>query len=189
MTKRIIIFLLLLHGLQMQAYPASLSNILPDSSLKHQASELILSHEDGRIIVEPDIWNLYRFLFRNNILQEGADNIMEIPGYLLKGNVIKVVAEDVSGNQKTDSIAICPAENVNAFSPNGDGYNDVFLKGHESTVFDRWGKELYNGKDGWDGNYNGNKVAAGTYFYIRHVRDNSGNIVNEHKGTVTLIRQ
>ncbi|MCF8235512.1 MAG: gliding motility-associated C-terminal domain-containing protein [Bacteroidales bacterium] len=138
MTSKIIIFLLLLLGFQMQAHPAGRHNILPDSSFRQQTSELHLIQAD---------------------------------------------------NQKMDSINVNQTKNVNAFSPNGDGYNDLFLKGYEITVFDRWGKELYKGMDGWDGNFNGNKVAAGTYFFIRHIRDNSGNIVNEHKGTVTLIRQ
>lgn len=189
MTNKIIIFLLLLQGIQMHACPSGRPNILPDSSFRQQASELRLFQEDGRIMVKPDIWNMYRFIFRNNILQQGPENRMDIPGYMLKGDVIKVVVEDMSGNQKMDSIIVNQAENVNAFSPNGDGYNDLFLKGYEITVFDRWGKELYKGKDGWDGNYNGNKVAAGTYFFIRHIRDNSGNIVNEYKGTLSLIRQ
>ncbi len=76
----------------------------------------------------------------------------------------------------------------NAFSPNGDGYNDYFvikgLGGYERVsfkVFNRWGGLVYessnygigDGKDGfWDGKVNrgirvGNgDVPPGTYYYI-----------------------
>ena len=56
----------------------------------------------------------------------------------------------------------------NAFSPNGDGINDVFkvtyksLVKFEATVFNRWGQKMYhwglvNIDDGWDGTAHGNK--------------------------------
>lgn len=63
----------------------------------------------------------------------------------------------------------------NAFSPNGDGQNDVFkvkdgytsiIKFH-GYIFNRWGKKLFEWTDisqGWDGKYNGSDVADGVYF-------------------------
>lgn len=44
----------------------------------------------------------------------------------------------------------------NAFTPNGDGVNDIFEpKGiklqYEMTIYDRWGHVLYNGQKGWSG--------------------------------------
>lgn len=77
----------------------------------------------------------------------------------------------------------------NAFTPNGDQYNDVFLKSSEVRILDRWGKELYHGLEGWDGKYNGNNVAAGTYLFIQSVRDSTGKLINTNKGTVLLIRE
>lgn len=63
----------------------------------------------------------------------------------------------------------------NAFSPNGDGINDVYKakKGFKSIVefraivFNRWGQKLYEWTDpagGWDGKFNGKDVAQGVYF-------------------------
>ena len=63
----------------------------------------------------------------------------------------------------------------NAFSPNGDGINDVFKakKGFKSIVefhaviFNRWGQKLFewnNPNEGWDGTFNGKPVAQGVYF-------------------------
>lgn len=77
----------------------------------------------------------------------------------------------------------------NAFTPNGDQYNDVFLKSYEVKIIDRWGKELFHGTEGWDGKYNGNDVAAGTYLFIQSIRDSAGKLVDTHKGTVLLIRE
>lgn len=62
-----------------------------------------------------------------------------------------------------------------AFSPNGDGDNDVFkgdtdceLLSYELQVYDRWGDVMYqseNGEDGWDGTNEGIPVPIGIYVY------------------------
>ena len=63
----------------------------------------------------------------------------------------------------------------NAFTPNGDGVNDVFRvkDGYQSivqfhaAVFDRWGKKLYEWSDpagGWDGRSGGHDVHDGAYY-------------------------
>ncbi len=63
----------------------------------------------------------------------------------------------------------------NAFSPNGDGINDIYKakSGFKSIVefhaiiFNRWGQKLYEWTDpagGWDGTYRGKPVAEGVYF-------------------------
>ncbi len=54
----------------------------------------------------------------------------------------------------------------NAFTPDGDGFNDKLLEGFHIKVFNRWGLLLYEGTDGWDGRYKGKMVTSGTYFYI-----------------------
>ncbi len=65
----------------------------------------------------------------------------------------------------------------NAFSPNGDGINDVYKAkdGYQSIIefhayiFNRWGQKLYEWDDpagGWDGTHNGRDVAQGVYFCL-----------------------
>ncbi len=84
-----------------------------------------------------------------------------------------------------------------AFSPNGDGLNDVFkpvgMKFQnmvEFRVFNRWGQEIFytNSKEvGWDGTFQGTKQDLGVYNYIIIVgRPGQSNIA--YKGNVTLIR-
>ncbi len=67
----------------------------------------------------------------------------------------------------------------NAFSPNGDGVNDVFrafpdtencslVSNYNLRIFNRWGGEVYVGNiltDGWDGKANGAPASNGYYAY------------------------
>lgn len=85
----------------------------------------------------------------------------------------------------------------NAFSPNGDGLNDVFGVENfkfqrllEFRVFDRWGKQVFETTSptkGWDGTIDGKKAAQEVYYYI--IRLGYGDdFVETFKGDVTLIR-
>ncbi|GAB3577392.1 hypothetical protein GCM10027578_45010 [Spirosoma luteolum] len=70
-----------------------------------------------------------------------------------------------------------------AFTPNGDQANDVFLvRGligdtFRMTIFSRWGEVVYNTTDktkGWDGLINGEPAMAGQYMYRIEVQDLEG---------------
>jgi gliding motility-associated-like protein len=73
------------------------------------------------------------------------------------------------------------------FSPNGDGVNDMFMKGYKVIIFDRLGRKLSGGDDGWDGTYNGKVMPEDVYYYILYYKDKDG---NEQRITsyVTLIK-
>jgi gliding motility-associated-like protein len=87
----------------------------------------------------------------------------------------------------------------NAFSPNGDGINDVFhpygynveTENYQMTIYDRWGNVIFISNSlntPWDGtsfNSNGNIVQPGVYVYQIKVRLNNRNKV--YKGIVTLV--
>ncbi|MDR2287388.1 MAG: T9SS type B sorting domain-containing protein [Prevotellaceae bacterium] len=60
------------------------------------------------------------------------------------------------------------------FSPNGDGINDVFMKGYKVVIFDRLGRRLSGSDDGWDGTYNGKAMPEDVYFYIIYYKDKDG---------------
>lgn len=85
----------------------------------------------------------------------------------------------------------------NAFSPNGDGNNDVFKvqnlhfrKLLAFMVFDRWGKKVFetsNPDIGWDGTYKGKPVDAGVFnYYIK--LGYADDMEETFKGDLTLIR-
>lgn len=84
-----------------------------------------------------------------------------------------------------------------AFSPNGDGKNDVFRvanitfqKLQEFRVFNRWGQEIYSTTDpekGWDGSWKGVPQDMGSYQYLIRVAYPDG-YIETYKGDVSLIR-
>jgi gliding motility-associated-like protein len=84
----------------------------------------------------------------------------------------------------------------NAFTPNGDGNNDVlYVYGNAIqkltfSIYDQWGGLQYrttNMAAGWDGTFRGRAQPVGVYVYYAEVTLNSGQVVKK-KGTVTLIR-
>lgn len=86
----------------------------------------------------------------------------------------------------------------NAISPNGDDKNDVwkldFLSYLETDItvdiFNRWGQLVFH-SDGyttpWDGTFNGNLVADGTYFYVINLNDESENPI--FKGNILVMEK
>ncbi|MDR2564035.1 MAG: gliding motility-associated C-terminal domain-containing protein [Prevotellaceae bacterium] len=76
------------------------------------------------------------------------------------------------------------------FTPNGDGKNDVFMKGRRLVIFDRLGIKVFEGDDGWDGTYRGGQPAPpDTYFYLLFYEDENLNTEGRKKGYITLIRR
>jgi gliding motility-associated-like protein len=71
----------------------------------------------------------------------------------------------------------------NAFTPNEDNLNDVFLpilrgvKLYELMIFDRWGKRIFLSnqiESGWDGYYNGEPAKNDVYTWKINLSTNSG---------------
>ena len=87
----------------------------------------------------------------------------------------------------------------NAFSPNGDGNNDVFrpffspipsAADYELLIFDRWGALMFESNDpaqGWDGLFNGQRMAVGVFVYTLRYQAREG-MVRVRNGTVNLLR-
>lgn len=85
----------------------------------------------------------------------------------------------------------------NAFTPNGDGRNDIFRviapgvpKLDFFVIWNRWGQEIFRSNDlkgGWDGKINGTLAPSDTYVWMVQGVDYTGRTFNR-KGTVTLIR-
>jgi len=83
-----------------------------------------------------------------------------------------------------------------AFSPNGDGKNDIlFVRGgpfvsYEMRIFNNWGQEIFysnNQAIGWDGTYKNKEVQEGVYVLIFKGKMLDGTEIN-YVGDVTLIR-
>ena len=92
----------------------------------------------------------------------------------------------------------------NVFTPNGDGYNDVFepkVKGlslilsAKTVIFNRWGNILCDTDDPlirWDGKSKQTKMDCppGTYFYVCEISYQSptGEKQMRLQGSITLVR-
>jgi gliding motility-associated-like protein len=88
-----------------------------------------------------------------------------------------------------------------AFTPNGDGLNDIFkpvihngeyrIKTYEMTIYDRWGNLIFSTQDhqtGWDGNDTaGRPYAQGVYNCRIRLTDKTGKETIRQTG-VTLVR-
>lgn len=83
-----------------------------------------------------------------------------------------------------------------AFSPNGDGANDVLyvrgvcLESLNFMVFNRWGEKVFETTEinkGWDGKYKGEDMNTGVFVYRLEGKTYDGKGFSS-KGNVTLIR-
>jgi gliding motility-associated-like protein len=116
--------------------------------------------------------------------------------------IFYVTGRDAIGCEGIDSISIISLEQPiffvpNAFSPNGDDLNDVFLADiycdfelKSLNVYNRWGQLVFrssNVDEGWDGLYKHKPADLGTYFWYIIGKTNDGKIVKK-KGDVLLIR-
>lgn len=90
----------------------------------------------------------------------------------------------------------------NAFSPNGDGVNDVFiphskyfndgtiLGDYTFSIFNRWGEKIFETSsinEGWDGTYKHADYQQDVYVYILEAKSLTEKVIKK-RGTVTLLR-
>lgn len=82
----------------------------------------------------------------------------------------------------------------NAFTPNGDGTNDIlYIRGNVELVtfkiYNRWGENIFFSRDlnyGWDGTYKGVPCPMEVYVYYTIVIKDGKEYL--YKGNITLIR-
>ena len=128
------------------------------------------------------------------LLVEGADDdypVQWTPGQYLDDPTSltpEVTAEETTSFQVSGQVGNCPVTDVvsltiglpidifNAFSPNGDGANDVWNIGQierfptcQIEVFDRWGQSVFKSvgyEQPWDGTYKGKYLPTAAYYYV-----------------------
>jgi gliding motility-associated-like protein len=104
---------------------------------------------------------------------------------------------DISAVAGTLTVVAIPPTVVvpNAFTPNGDGINDIWnIKSIEAypkcivSVYSRYGTLVYQSKGyprSWDGTSNGSPVPTGTYYYIINLNEDNSRPLT---GYVAVIR-
>ncbi|MDG1797044.1 MAG: gliding motility-associated C-terminal domain-containing protein [Flavobacteriales bacterium] len=84
-----------------------------------------------------------------------------------------------------------------AFSPDGDGINDLFkvygqgMSDFKIEIFNRWGQMIYKSFElskGWDGTFKGKNLPTGSYVYKIKTSEYSEDKKLVKTGTVALVR-
>ncbi len=126
------------------------------------------------------------------------------PQYIVsKAGIYAVQVTNTCGTVSDSSIVkydncACKFFVPSAFTPNGDGKNDIFyikylciFSNYDLKIFNRWGQLLFASKDpsrGWDGTYSGNPQPVGTYVWELSYKDDITGKNMHQNGTVILIR-
>ncbi len=131
-------------------------------------------------------------------------SVMPLEAQLYSINVV-----DVNGCSGSDEILVDVDKNRNVyipniFTPDGDGFNDIFTvftgTGVEvirsMRVFDRWGEQVFEAMDiipagdfstiGWDGRFNGKIMNPGVFVYLIEVEFTDG-VLLLYRGDVTIM--
>ena len=146
-------------------------------SRNDESQPYVTRHEENTVFVFDESGRFTVSLFVHSSKDEGAEPVATI----------------------TVSIADSFLEMPNAFSPNGDGINDIYKAkaNHKSIVefhayiFNRWGKKIFEWTDinsGWDGTWNGKQVKDGTYFVLVKAKGADGRKYNIKKD-VNILRK
>lgn len=113
-----------------------------------------------------------------------------------------IIVKTTEGCSSIDSVMMLKTnflfEIPNAFTPNGDGINDLFrpvattelINEFNLKVFNKWGQMVYNSagiNEGWDGSFKGLSSPADLYFWKIIYQTLSGR-TEELYGNVMLIR-
>ncbi|MBS1932669.1 MAG: gliding motility-associated C-terminal domain-containing protein [Bacteroidetes bacterium] len=168
--------------------PTPVANAGPDKKIMEGQSVTL----EGSVNT-PDVtisWTPVNFIDNPASLQPTVTPQSDIT-YTLK------VTSTVGCGVSTDNVFIRVFEKItipNAFSPNGDGINDVWnIKNlitypeAEIEVFNRYGQPVFHSSGynkPWDGTLNGKSVPSGTYYYIIDLKNDFPKL----SGSVFVVR-
>lgn len=116
--------------------------------------------------------------------------------------VVQVSEADNPQCAGTDSVTIFLGGKVimpNAFSPNGDGRNDVFFPRTQAgeaevkafRIYNRWGELVHDAVTPWNGTYKNGDQPVGTYiYYVTYTELNDANqkVDTSVQGSFSLLR-
>lgn len=166
-------------------------SVVADPSEPYQCNEI-------EVFVTPDNDNC---MYVWNTGETGSS----ITDTILQESTYTVTITDENGCTDVESLTVpvilpnCDETDVfipNAFSPNNDGVNDIFIprsnfiKEVNFIVYNRWGETVFETTQlntGWDGTYNGDELAPDVYAYSLVVTCSNGEVYIT-RGNVTLLK-
>jgi gliding motility-associated-like protein len=145
-----------------------------------------------QIALKPEIQNAQSLRWQNG---------STAPVYIATQEGIYSITAINDCGDKSDSIEItkgvCRLYVPTAFTPNGDGVNDIFkvqfgegITQFEMSIYNRWGQRVFYSTDkkkGWDGRISG-KLQTGVYLWIIRYKEAANNLKPLMKGTVVVIK-
>ncbi len=138
----------------------------------------VLRKDDGIIQMEAEGGTTPYTYYANNVpYSESLIEHLPVGTYQLE-------VDDVNDCSATAQAVITDQRAPTAFTPNGDGHNDVFMAGLSVKIFDRNGTLLFEGDNGWDGKYKGTVMRPAVYFYIVTFPDGT-----VRKGTIQIVKK
>lgn len=149
----------------------------------------------------PDVALVHRFEEDMEYrFEHSGSYVVELKATFVHGtDTVYYPQEGETGGRFTVSISESQLQMPNAFSPNGDGWNDTYkaktthqsIVSFKATIFNRWGKKLYSWDDvngEWDGKVNGKVVPDGVYFVNVVAKGADGRVYHIRKDVNVLTR-
>lgn len=179
------------NNIIMNVYPGAAIDMGPDKVIKYGGSiqlDPIVTGDIATYLWTPD----------NSLSDPSAINPIANP---LATTIYQLSVATIDGCRaaaKTTLNVFIPLQMPTAFTPNGDGMNDVFrvppfipLQINYFSVFDRWGNRVFttgNSNNGWDGTYNSTPQPSGVYIWTIEYKNLLTSKFQKDNGTVILIR-
>ena len=169
--------------------PTSVFNVTPYEQLEYDNEYFFTDLSDPNEVV------LSYFYFADGgfTTQDSVYHHYEDPGVYLPWQIVY----NVHGcyDKSYQEIKIIPVMDImvpNAFTPNGDSYNNTFQpvlfedQVYEMWIYNRWGEQIYYTEElnaSWDGSYQGVLVPDGMYVWkikYNNFRDDTPEILTGH---------
>jgi gliding motility-associated-like protein len=166
--------------------PEPILTAVPDTIFNEESSVLEVTggvefewspveSDSSVVIVSPEVTTEYTVLVRD---ENGCEAEVSVIVVVLNRQVVLLLPD--------------------AFTPNGDGNNDVFEVFNKQDfsdilmrVYNRWGETVHEGRGqdhGWDGTYKGKEQPQDVYVYYIEATSRTDGEVFKVKGPFTLIR-
>ncbi len=172
--------------------------IVPVPTVNAGSDVTIVAGESTNLIASASTSGSYVWTPASSISPTTGANITANPTV---STTYTVTFTDASGCSATDDVTVEVIYEENfgvpsAFSPNNDGFNDVFrprgsgVDGFQMTIYNRYGQVVFETRDfdqGWDGTHNGKDLNPGVFAYvITYNYINKASVTVE--GDVTLVK-
>lgn len=142
--------------------------------------------------------------FGNNITSTEIDTVVNFPNSTpgIYPVCLTVINEHTCSNMICKEVEIIGDLTIyapNAFTPDGNGVNDIFrpvVQGYDEQsynfyIFNRWGEKIYESDSpqyGWDGTHSNSIVPQDVYIWKIIAKDKWSNERKEYTGHVSLLR-